>query len=64
MAALTALYRTEELKGHVKRALDNGVTRDELRGHITQLALYAGWPNAVNAARVVTEVFESLDRTS
>ncbi len=57
VAVLTALYRTEELKGHMRRALDNGVTKDELRGLITHLAFYAGWPTAVNAGRVAAEVF-------
>ena len=58
VAVLTALYRTQELKGHMQRALDNGVTQDELRGLITHLAFYAGWPTAVNAGRVALEVFE------
>lgn len=59
VAALTALYRTEELRGHMQRALDNGVTEDELKGLITHLAFYAGWPNAVNAGRVAIDVFGS-----
>ncbi len=58
VAVLTALYRTDELRGHMKRALDNGVTQDELRGMITHLAFYAGWPTAVNAGRVALEIFE------
>jgi 4-carboxymuconolactone decarboxylase len=58
VAVLTALYRTDELKGHMRRALDNGVTQDELRGLITHLAFYAGWPTAVNAGRVAAEIFE------
>ena len=37
-AVLTALYRTDELRGHLKRALDNGVTEKELKGMITHLA--------------------------
>lgn len=57
VAALTALYRTDELKGHMQRALDNGVTEEELKGLITHLAFYAGWPNAVNAGRVAMDVF-------
>lgn len=61
VAVLTALYRTEELRGHMKRALDNGVTKDELRGLITHLAFYAGWPTAVNAGRVGLEVFGDED---
>ena len=58
ISVLTALYRTDELKGHMKRALDNGVTQDEIRGMITHLAFYAGWPCAVNAGRIAAEVFE------
>ena len=58
VAVLTALYRTDELKGHMQRALDNGVTEDELKGLITHLAFYAGWPTAVNAGRVALEVFK------
>jgi len=61
VAVLTALYRTEELRGHMKRALDNGVTKEELGGLITHLAFYAGWPTAVNAGRVAVEVFEAHD---
>lgn len=56
VAVLTALYRTDELKGHMQRALDNGVTEDEIKGLITHLAFYAGWPTAVNAGRVALEV--------
>jgi 4-carboxymuconolactone decarboxylase len=56
VAVLTALYRTEELHGHIKRALDNGVTEDEIKGLITHIAFYAGWPTAVNAGRVALEV--------
>lgn len=58
VAVLTALYRTDELKPHMKRALDNGVTKEELGGLITHLAFYAGWPTAVNAGRVALEVFD------
>lgn len=58
VTALIALYRTDELRGHIRRALQNGVTKDEIRGVITHLAFYSGWPTAVNAARVAMEVFE------
>lgn len=57
VAMLVALYRTDEMKGHMKRALDNGVTETELKGLITHAAFYAGWPCAVNAGRVALEVF-------
>ena len=57
ISVLTALYRTDELKGHMQRARDNGVTTEESRGMSTHLAFYAGWPCAVNAGRVAVEVF-------
>lgn len=58
VAVLTAMYRTEELHGHMRRALDNGVTKEEIGGLITHLAFYSGWPTAVNAGRVALEVFD------
>ena len=61
VAVLTALYRTDELRGHMQRALDNGVTQDELRGLITHIAFYAGWPCAVNAGRVAQGIFNDDD---
>lgn len=42
VAALVALYRTNELPGHLSRAVDNGVSKDELVELITHLAFYAG----------------------
>ena len=44
VATLVALYHTNELPFHLKRALENGVTKDELIELITHLAFYAGWP--------------------
>ena len=58
VAALVALYRTNELPGHLKRALDNGVTRDELVEIITHLAFYAGWPTAATALGIARQVFD------
>jgi 4-carboxymuconolactone decarboxylase len=58
VALLTALYRTDELRGHMRRALNNGVTKEEIKALITHLAFYAGWPTAVNAGRVALEVFD------
>ena len=61
VAVLIALYRTQELKGHMVRAIENGVTKKELYGLITHLAFYSGWPTAVNAGRVALEVLEGQD---
>jgi len=61
VAALVATYRPEQLSVHLGRALDNGVTREELAGLITHLAFYAGWPAAMSAAQMLTEVLEKRD---
>ena len=58
VAVLTALYRTEELRGHIDRGLDNGLTKDEIAEVITHVAFYAGWPTGVNGGRVAKEVFD------
>lgn len=55
VASLVALYRTNELPFHVRRALDNGVTPDELTELVTHLALSAGWPTANSAIPVLRE---------
>src|SRR6476660_883238 len=59
VASLVALNRTEQLKGHLQRALDNGVTKDEISELITHLAFYGGWPVAMSGALVATEIFEN-----
>lgn len=53
VAALTALYRPQQLMFHVKRAIDNGLTQEELAEVITHLAFYSGWPTAVSALEVL-----------
>ena len=58
VAALIAMYRGDQLKGHLERALANGVTREEIGEVITHLALYAGWPAAMTAGRIAQQVFE------
>lgn len=64
VAALTALYRTGQLSSHLRRALANGVTRDELVESITHLAFYAGWPNAMSAATALKEIVEEEGATT
>jgi 4-carboxymuconolactone decarboxylase len=58
VATLVALYRTNELPTHLKLALQNGVSRDELVELITHLAFYAGWPTAATAVGIARKVFE------
>ena len=57
VATLVALYRTNELPFHLAKALENGVTRDELIEVITHLAFYAGWPAANTAVTIARKVF-------
>jgi 4-carboxymuconolactone decarboxylase len=58
VASLVSLYRINELPFHLKRALENGVTRDELLELITHLAFYAGWPTASSAVSIARRVFD------
>jgi len=58
VAALVALNRTEQLRFHLPRALENGVTKDELVELITHLAFYSGWPTAMSAILLAKEMFE------
>ncbi len=58
VAALVALYRGDQLRGHIERALANGVTREEIGEVITHLAFYSGWPTAMTAARIARTVFD------
>src|SRR5215469_11614653 len=55
-AVLTALYRPEQLRFHVRLALANGVQKEELAELLTHVAFYAGWPSAVSAAQIADEV--------
>ena len=58
VAALIALNRPEQLRSHIIRARQNGVTENELVETITQLAFYAGWPNAIAAVAVARDAFK------
>jgi 4-carboxymuconolactone decarboxylase len=58
LACLISLYRTNELPFHLKKALENGMTRDEIIETITHLAFYSGWPTASTALSIARKVFE------
>ena len=60
-AALVAMQRPDQLRFHLQRALDNGVTKTELSELITHLAFYSGWPTAMTAANVAKDIFEKPD---
>ena len=57
ISALIAMNRPDQLRSHLVRARDNGVTEDEIVEAITHLAFYAGWPSAVTAVTVAKDVF-------
>ena len=58
VASLITSGATDQLRGHLQRARDNGVTEAELSEAIIQLAFYAGWPKAMSAVQVARAVFE------
>jgi 4-carboxymuconolactone decarboxylase len=62
LAMISALNRPHELRTHIRAALTNGVTRDEIREIFLQVAIYAGVPAAVDSFRIACEVFSELDQ--
>ena len=61
LAMLTALNRPHELKLHVRGALRNGVTKDEIKEVVLQSAIYCGVPAAIDSFRVAREVFKDME---
>ncbi|MDA4107295.1 carboxymuconolactone decarboxylase family protein [Mycolicibacterium holsaticum] len=61
LAMLAVLNRPQELRTHIRGALNNGVTREEIREVFLQAAVYAGVPAAVDAFRQAREVFTELE---
>jgi 4-carboxymuconolactone decarboxylase len=62
LAMLTALNRPHEIKLHVKGALNNGVSREEIAEIFLQAGVYCGVPAAVDAFRTAKEVFDEIDK--
>ena len=62
LAMIAVLNRPQELRTHIRAALTNGVTREEIREVFMQVAVYAGVPAAVDSFRVAREVLAELDR--
>jgi 4-carboxymuconolactone decarboxylase len=59
VAALVSLYRQNELPFHLNRAIENGLTKEEIVEAITHLAFYAGWPCAATALTLAKTAFET-----
>ena len=57
---LAALNRPHEIKLHVRGALTNGVTKDEIKEIFLQVAIYCGVPAGVDSFRIAREVFKEM----
>ena len=61
IAMLIALRATNELKGHVRGALRNGATKEEIRAVILQATAYCGFPAALEAMRAAREIIDAWE---
>ena len=62
LAMISALNRPNELKMHVKGAIRNGLTKEEIREVLLQVAIYCGIPAGVDSFRVAKEAFAELEK--
>src|SRR6201996_9611326 len=62
LAMISVLNRPNELRTHLKGALTNGVTREEIREIFRQVAIYAAAPAGVDSFRIAREVFAEIDK--
>lgn len=61
IAALVAVHGTAELPAHLRRAVENGATKEELSAVITHMAFYAGFPAAISASAIATDTLGPRD---
>jgi 4-carboxymuconolactone decarboxylase len=61
LAMISALNRPHELKLHVKAALTNGLSREEIREVLLQVAVYCGVPAGIDSTRIAREAFAEID---
>ncbi|MCH6267066.1 4-carboxymuconolactone decarboxylase [Neobacillus citreus] len=62
LAMITALNRPHELKLHVRGAINNGLTKDEIKEVFLQTAIYCGVPAAIDSFRTAKEVFAAMEK--
>lgn len=62
LAMLTALNRPHEIKLHVRGAINNGLTKEEIREVFLQTAIYCGVPAAIDSFRLAQEVFNEMEK--
>ena len=61
LSMISALNRPHELKLHVKAALNNGLTREQIREVLLQVAVYCGVPAGIDSTRIAREAFAEVD---
>ena len=61
LAMITALNRPHELKLHVRGAINNGLTKEEIKEVFLQASIYCGVPAAIDSFRVASEVFKEMN---
>ena len=61
LAGFVAMYRPEQMAGHMVMAMENGLTQEEIGEMITHMAFYASWPAAVVAAGKLLSVVEAKE---
>ena len=62
LSMLTALGRAQEIKGHVRGAINNGATMQEIQEVLLHAAIYCGMPLAIDAFRSAHEVLKEMDQ--
>ena len=62
LAMLTALNRPHEIKLHVRGAINNGLTKEEIQEIFLQTAIYCGVPAAMDSFRIAQEVFNEIEK--
>jgi 4-carboxymuconolactone decarboxylase len=60
LAMISALNRPNEMKAHVRGAINNGLTKNDIQEVFLQVAIYVGVPAAVDSFRIATEVFQEM----
>jgi 4-carboxymuconolactone decarboxylase len=62
LAMLAILNRPHELRGHIRGALNNGVSKDEIREIFMQVGVYAGAPAMLDSIRIAQEMFAEIEK--
>ena len=64
LGMIAALNRPHELKLHIKGALNNGLTKDQIRDIFLQVTVYCGAPAGIDSMRLAREVFAEIDKAN